>query len=64
MTLQQLKYFIETVNCGSINKAAERLFIAQPSLSNALRDLVSFTTITAFLCDLNTASLQNTEPIV
>jgi Transcriptional regulator len=39
MTLQQLKYFIETVNCGSINKAAERLFIAQPSLSNALRDL-------------------------
>ncbi len=39
MTLQQLKYFIETVNCGSINKAAERLFIAQPSLSNSLHDL-------------------------
>jgi DNA-binding transcriptional LysR family regulator len=39
MTLQQLKYFIEIVNCGSINKAAERLFIAQPSLSNALKDL-------------------------
>src|SRR5690554_2385179 len=39
MTLQQLKYLIETVNAGSINKAAERLFIAQPSLSNALRDL-------------------------
>ncbi len=39
MTLQQLRYYIETVNCGSINKASERLFIAQPSLSNALRDL-------------------------
>lgn len=39
MTLQQLKYFIETVSCGSINKAAERLFISQPSLSNTLRDL-------------------------
>jgi DNA-binding transcriptional LysR family regulator len=39
MTLQQLKYFIEIVNCGSINKAAEALYIAQPSLSNALRDL-------------------------
>lgn len=39
MTLQQLKYFIETANCGSINKAAERLFISQPSLSNALHDL-------------------------
>lgn len=41
MTLQQLKYFIETVNCGSINKAAERLFLSQPSLSNSLRDLES-----------------------
>lgn len=39
MTLQQLKYFIEIVNSGSINRAADRLFISQPSLSNALRDL-------------------------
>lgn len=39
MTLQQLKYFIETANCGSISKAAENLFISQPSLSNAIRDL-------------------------
>lgn len=39
MTLQQLKYFIEIVNCGSINKASERLFIAQSSLSNALKEL-------------------------
>jgi DNA-binding transcriptional LysR family regulator len=39
MTLQQLKYFIEVVNRGSINKAAESLFIAQPSLSNSVRDL-------------------------
>jgi DNA-binding transcriptional LysR family regulator len=39
MTLRQLKYFIETVDRGSVNKAAEHLFIAQPSLSNALRDL-------------------------
>lgn len=39
MTLQQLRYFIEIAACGSINKAAERLFIAQSSLSNAVRDL-------------------------
>jgi len=39
MTFQQLKYFIETVNCGSISKAAESLYIAQPSLSNAMKDL-------------------------
>ncbi|GGG18401.1 LysR family transcriptional regulator [Paenibacillus aceti] len=39
MTLQQLKYFIEIVNSGSINKAAESLYISQPSLSNAVKDL-------------------------
>jgi DNA-binding transcriptional LysR family regulator len=39
MTLQQLKYFIEVVNAGSISKAADSLFITQPSLSNAIKDL-------------------------
>jgi len=39
MTLQQLRYFIETVKHGSINKAAENLFISQPSLSIALKEL-------------------------
>lgn len=38
-TLQQLSYVIEIANCGSINKAAKRLFISQPSLSNAIREL-------------------------
>jgi DNA-binding transcriptional LysR family regulator len=39
LTLQQLKYVIEVANRGSINEAAKRLFISQPSLSNAIRDL-------------------------
>ncbi|HWQ80452.1 MAG TPA: LysR family transcriptional regulator [Anaerovoracaceae bacterium] len=39
MTLQQLKYMIEIVNCGSINEAAKRLYIAQPSLSSAVKEL-------------------------
>lgn len=39
MTLQQLKYFIEAAGRGSINKAAEGLFVSQPSVSNAIRDL-------------------------
>ncbi|MDD9266749.1 LysR family transcriptional regulator [Paenibacillus sp. GCM10023248] len=39
MTLQQLRYVIEVANRGSINEAAKRLFITQPSLSNAIRDL-------------------------
>ena len=39
MTLQQLKYVIEVASRGSINEAAKRLFISQPSLSNAIKDL-------------------------
>lgn len=39
MTIQKLKYIIEIVNCGSINEAAKRLFITQPSLSNAVKEL-------------------------
>ena len=39
MTLQQLKYIIEIVNCGSINEAAGRLFITQPSLSKSVKEL-------------------------
>ncbi len=39
MTLQQLKYVIEVAGRCSINEAAKRLFISQPSLSNAIKDL-------------------------
>ncbi|RKP58175.1 LysR family transcriptional regulator [Cohnella endophytica] len=39
MTLQQLKYVIEVANRGSINEAAKRLFVSQPTLSNAIKDL-------------------------
>lgn len=39
VTLQQLKYAIEIAKCGSINIAAKKLFITQPSLSNAIREL-------------------------
>ncbi len=49
MTLQQLKYVIEVVNCGSINEAAKKLFISQPSLSNAIKDLEAEIGIEIFL---------------
>lgn len=39
MTLQQLRYMIRIVECGSITEAAKQLFISQPSLSNAIQDL-------------------------
>jgi DNA-binding transcriptional LysR family regulator len=41
MTLQQLKYIIEIANCGSMSEAAKRLYISQPSLSNAVKELES-----------------------
>lgn len=39
MTLQQLKYIITIVKYGSITEAAKRLYISQPSLSNAVKDI-------------------------
>ncbi|EGW37982.1 LysR family transcriptional regulator [Desulfosporosinus sp. OT] len=48
MTLQQLKYAIEIAVRGSINEAAKRLFITQPSLSNAIKELEAELNITIF----------------
>ena len=48
MTLQQLRYVVEISRCGSITAAAQRLFIAQPSLSKAIRELESELGITIF----------------
>ena len=39
MTLQQLRYVVEISRCGSITAAAQKLFIAQPSLSKSVREL-------------------------
>lgn len=49
MTLQQLKYVIEVARFRSISKAAQHLFISQPSLSNALKELEKEMGITIFL---------------
>lgn len=48
MTLQQLKYVLEVANRGSMNEAAKRLFISQPSLSNAIKELEKEIKITIF----------------
>ena len=39
MTLQQLKYALTIADCGSMNEAAKRLFISQPSLSETRKEL-------------------------
>ena len=39
MTLQQLHYAITIAEAGSLNKAAEALYISQPSLTSAMQEL-------------------------
>ncbi len=39
MTLQQMKYVLAIAEEGSMNKAAEQLFISQPSLTSSMREL-------------------------
>ncbi|SDF22156.1 DNA-binding transcriptional regulator, LysR family [Fontibacillus panacisegetis] len=59
MTLQQLKYVIEVASRGSMNEAAKRLFISQPSLSNAIMDLEEELRITIFSRTNKGISLTN-----
>ena len=39
MTLQQLKYTITVAETGTITEAASKLYISQPSLTNAIHEL-------------------------
>lgn len=48
MTLQQLKYVITIADCNSMNKAAGELFISQPTLSAAVRELEEEIGVTIF----------------
>ena len=38
MTLQQIKYILGVADSGSFNKASEKLFISQPSLTSSVHD--------------------------
>lgn len=48
MNLIYMKYAMEVAACGSINKAAERLFIGQPNLSRAIKELESSLGVSIF----------------
>jgi len=59
MTLQQLRYAIEIEKCGSLSKAAKKLFVSQPNLSNSMKDLEVEFGITIF--KRNNRGVQITE---
>lgn len=48
MTLQQLKYVVTVADKGTISSAAKELFISQPSLTNAIKELEEEMQITIF----------------
>lgn len=56
MTLQQLKYVITVAETGSITEAARKLFISQPSLSSALKEIEKEAKITIFHRNRNGAT--------
>ncbi|MNO73924.1 Hydrogen peroxide-inducible protein activator [compost metagenome] len=48
MTLQQLKYVVTVADKGTISEAAKELFISQPSLTKAIKELENEMQITIF----------------
>ncbi len=48
MTIQQLRYVLTIAEKGSLNKAAEVLYIAQPSLTTSVRELENELGVTLF----------------
>lgn len=48
MTLQQLRYVVQVAADGTFSAAAKRLFITQPSLTAAVRELERELGITIF----------------
>ncbi len=49
MTLNQLRYVVTVAECNSITQAAKKLFLSQPSLTSAIRELEKELGITLFL---------------
>ena len=48
MNLQHLKYMVEVERVGSITKAAANLFMGQPNLSKAIKEVENEIGITVF----------------
>lgn len=59
MDLKQLQYFIAVIEHMNYSKAAEKLHISQPSLSNAIKKLEQ--EVGSSLLERNTRNLQLTE---
>lgn len=59
MTLQQLKYVIGVSEIGSLNKASEKLYVSQPSLTAAIKEVESEFNVKLFNRSSKGISLTN-----
>lgn len=48
MTLQQLKYIVAVAKTGTFSEAAKTLFLSQPSLTKAIKELEKEMGVTIF----------------
>ncbi|MCD8007331.1 MAG: LysR family transcriptional regulator [Clostridiales bacterium] len=59
MTLTQMSYLIAIAETGSLNKAAEQLYVSQPSLTNAIKEMERELGITLLYRNGRGATLTN-----
>lgn len=59
MTLLQIKYALMISDVGSMTKAAEQLFVSQPTLTTAMKELESEVGVTIFIRTTKGVSLTN-----
>lgn len=57
MNLNQLEYFCTAVRCQSVTRAAKRLYVSQPAVSGAIRELEKEFAVTLFSHTRNKLSL-------
>lgn len=48
MTIRHLKIFVEVVDCGKMKKAADKMFISQPTVSQAIKEIEEYYNIILF----------------
>ena len=61
MTLQQLHYAITIAEVGSLNKAAEILYIAQPSLTSSMKELQKEAFAYAYHCKREQPTVEEAQ---
>lgn len=61
MTLAQLRYVITVSQVGTLSEAAKRLYISQPSLTNAIKELEKELGITILFVPIKELFYQDRE---